>query len=142
MNAVSCTLIARRFNDCKICEGAVCPEQYVQASSNARKTSVHMQVGWGTTQDPITTMGNTLVGMVPPQEGAQPDDAMNFVEMQLDSLADAEVLGGFVLLGAQERRRGCALFVFLCFFVSLRSLRVYRMPALHACWAQRYAFPR
>lgn len=106
------------FINCKICEDAVCPEQYVQACSNASKTSVHMQVGWGTTRDPITTMGNTLVGMVPPQEGAQPDDAMNFVEMQLDSLADAEVLGGFVLLGAQERRRGGAFSVpfFLCVF--------------------------
>jgi hypothetical protein len=54
----------------------------------------------------MTTMGNTLAGVVVPAEGASVADAMNFVEMQLDSLADTEVLNGFQLLGAQERRRG------------------------------------
>ena len=52
--------------------------------------------------------GTTLAAVAPPAEGASTADAMNFVELQLDSLADVEILHGFTLLGAQERRRGGA----------------------------------
>lgn len=55
-----------------------------------------------------TTMGTTGA-LLPPGVGASAEDMMNFVEMQLDSIGDAPVLAGFVMLGPQERRRGGAM---------------------------------
>lgn len=54
-----------------------------------------------------TTMGTTGA-LQPPGGGASVEELMNFVEMQLDSIGEAPVLGGFVMLGPQDRRRGGA----------------------------------
>ena len=50
----------------------------------------------------------TTGALQPPGGGASVEELMNFVEMQLDSIGEAPVLGGFVMLGPQDRRRGGA----------------------------------
>lgn len=71
-------------------------------------------VRWGTMgmTDPSRTLEPTTMGttgaLLPPGIGASAEDVMNFVEMQLDSIGEEPALGGFIMLGPQERRRGGA----------------------------------
>lgn len=59
--------------------------------------------------------------LTPPGENATPDDIKAWVEDQLDVLGEMPILGRFISLGPNERRRGGTSLYDSCFLTKLKA---------------------